>query len=186
MLAIQGDYEAHEKQLLKLAARPVEIRLPKQLDEIDSLIIPGGESTTMNIMIDRFGLREPLIEFGHKKPIFGTCAGMIMLATQIESNISNVQPLGLLDVKVDRNGYGRQVHSSEEHITADLDGRPADLTVAFIRAPRVLKVGSGIKIMATYRNDPALVRKGNILAAAFHAELGDDTTLLEYFLGEVQ
>jgi len=186
VLAIQGDYGAHERQLLKVEAQPVEIRLPKQLDTIDSLIIPGGESTTMNIMIDRFGLREPLIEFGRTKPVFGTCAGMIMLASEIESNISNVQPLRLLDVKVDRNGYGRQIHSSEERITADLDGRSAELAVAFIRAPRVLAVGPGIKVMATYRNDPALVRKGNILAAAFHAELGDDTTLLEYFLSEVQ
>lgn len=186
VLAIQGDYEAHEKQLKRVAARPVQIRLPKQLDEIDSLIIPGGESTTMNIMIDRFNLREPLRQFGRVKPIFGTCAGMIMLSTQIENNISNVRPLELLDLKVDRNGYGRQVHSSEEQITADLDGTPTLLTVAFIRAPRVLAVGPKVKVMATYRDDPALVRCGNILAAAFHAELGDDTALLEYFLGEVQ
>lgn len=186
VLAVQGDYEAHEKQIKRVAARPVEIRLPKQLDEIDSLIIPGGESTTMNIMIDRFDLREPLKEFGRTKPIFGTCAGMIMLATRIENNISNVKPLGLLDIKVDRNGYGRQVHSSQEQITAELDGTPTVLTVAFIRAPRVLAAGPEVKVMATWRDDPVLVRCGNILAAAFHAELGDDTALLEYFLGHVQ
>ncbi len=125
VLAIQGDYERHHHQIELVGARPIEVRLPRDLEKLDALIIPGGESTTMNIMIDRFQLREPLIRFGRSKPVFGTCAGMIMLGKSIANNISHVQPLGLMDIEVDRNGYGRQVHSFEEKLDAN-SIRPED------------------------------------------------------------
>jgi len=182
VLAIQGDFERHGHQLRLLGVEAAEIRLPGQLQEIDRLIIPGGESTTINIMIDRFGLRGPLLEFGRQKPIFGTCAGMIMLSNQIDNNISGVRPLALLDITVDRNGYGRQVHSVDDKVVADLGRGPTELTATFIRAPRVTRVGAEVTVLATWRGDPVLVRQGRILAAAFHTELDDDTRLLEYFL----
>ena len=185
VLAIQGDFERHVYQLGLVGARPVEVRLPADLEKLDALILPGGESTTINIMIDRFDLREPLLRFGRSKPVFGTCAGMIMLAQRIENNISKVQPLGLMDIDVDRNGYGRQVHSFEDKLEADLAGQKAQLMATFIRAPRVTRIGSALETLATWRRDPVLVRQGRLLAASFHAELNDDTTLLEYFLTKV-
>jgi 5'-phosphate synthase pdxT subunit len=185
VLAIQGDFERHVYQLNLVGARAVEVRLPEDLEKLDALILPGGESTTINIMIDRFDLRELLLQFGRSKPMFGTCAGMIMLARKIENNISKVQPLGLMDIDVDRNGYGRQVHSFEEKIEADLAGQKASLTATFIRAPRVTRLGSGIETLATWKNDPVLIQQGRLLAASFHAELDTDTRLLEYFLAKV-
>lgn len=185
VLAIQGDFERHVYQLSLVGARPVEVRLPQDLAKLDALILPGGESTTINIMIDRFDLREPLLRFGRSKPVFGTCAGMIMLAQKIENNASRVQSLGLMDIDVDRNGYGRQVHSFEDKLEADLAGQKAQLTATFIRAPRVTRIGSALETLATWKSDPVLVRQGRLLAASFHAELNDDTTLLEYFLTKV-
>jgi len=186
VLAIQGDYDRHRHQLIRAGASSVLVRLASDLRDLDALIIPGGESTTMNIMIDRFNLREPLLEFGRSKPVFGTCAGMIMLSKSIENNVSNVQPLGLMDIDVDRNGYGRQVYSFEEKIDADLAGEKAMLTATFIRAPRVTRVGSGLEVLAKFREDAVLVRQGQLLAASFHAELDDDTRLLEFFLEKVR
>jgi 5'-phosphate synthase pdxT subunit len=185
ILAIQGDYERHRHQIELVGARPVEVRLPRDLEALDALIIPGGESTTMNIMIDRFKLREPLIRFGRSNPTFGTCAGMIMLGKNIANNLSRVQPLGLMDIDVDRNGYGRQVHSFEEKLDASLAGREVRLTATFIRAPRIVRLGDGIETLAVWKDDPVLIRQGRLLAAAFHSELDDDTALLEYFLTKV-
>ncbi len=185
VLAIQGDYSEHKQQLDRLGATTVLVKLPRDLATLDALIIPGGESTTMDIVMDRFDLREPLIKFGRSKPVFGTCAGMIMLATKIENNVSKVTPLGLMDIDVDRNGYGRQVHSFEENVTADLAGKPVELVATFIRAPRVTRMGEPVVTLARYGDDAILVRQGNLLAASFHAELSEDTALLDYFLNEV-
>jgi len=186
ILAIQGDYARHRHQLERLGATAVLVRLPRDLEGLGALIIPGGESTTMDIVMDRFNLREPLVNFGRSKPVFGTCAGMIMLAARIENNISKVTPLGLMDIDVDRNGYGRQVYSFEERVSAALNGRPTDLTATFIRAPRIVRRGDRVETLAECKGDPVLVRQGNLLAASFHSELDDDTTLLEYFLKMVQ
>ena len=186
ILAIQGDYDRHRHQLDRLGVIGVLARLPRDLEGLAALIIPGGESTTMDIVMDRFNLREPLVKFGRSKPVFGTCAGMIMLASRIENNISKVTPLGLMDIDVDRNGYGRQVYSFEERIPAELNGRPTELTATFIRAPRIVRRGDRVDVLAACKGDPVLVRQGNLLAASFHSELDDDTTLLEYFLKMVQ
>lgn len=185
VLAIQGDYARHQHILDLLGVESLLVRLAKDLNRLDALIIPGGESTTLDIMLDRHSLREPLTEFGRSKPMFGTCAGMIMMAIKIEENLSNIRPLGLLDIDIDRNGYGRQVHSFEEKLKADLAGSPTELTATFIRAPKITRLGDSVETLASCAGDPVLVQQGNLLAASFHAELDDDTALLEYFLNEV-
>ncbi|MCD6248717.1 MAG: pyridoxal 5'-phosphate synthase glutaminase subunit PdxT [candidate division Zixibacteria bacterium] len=185
ILALQGDYARHQHLLDMLEVDSVLVRLERDLARLDALIIPGGESTTMDIVMDRFNLRKPLITFGRSKPVFGTCAGMIMLASEIENNISNVTPLGLMDIGVDRNGYGRQVHSFEASIDSNLAGERYEMTATFIRAPRITRVGPGVTVLAKYENDPILVQQNNLLAASFHTELDDDTRLLTYFLDEV-
>lgn len=185
VLAIQGDYARHQQQLDQLGVKATEVRLASDLDGLDGLIIPGGESTTMDIMLDRHNLREPLTQFGRSLPLFGTCAGMIMLATGIEENLSNITPLALLDIDVNRNGYGRQVHSFDTELTAELAGTKTKLTGTFIRAPKITRVGDQVEILAKCAGDPVLVRQGNLLAASFHSELDDDPSLLAYFLNEV-
>ena len=185
ILALQGDYERHQRQLEAVGAKCRLVRLPQDLKDIDSIIIPGGESTTMDILLDRFKLREPLTKFAQSAPVFGTCAGMVMLAHGIKDNLSKVTPLGLLDIDVIRNGYGRQVHSFEDTVTADLGDGEITVDATFIRAPKITRLGSEVTVLASYLGDPVLVRQDNLLSSSFHAELSDDTRLLEYFLGKV-
>lgn len=185
ILAIQGDYEMHQQQVERLSATPHLVKLPRDLEKIDALIMPGGESTTMSVMMDRFHLRQPLTEFGLEKPIYGTCAGMIMLAKKIDDNTSGVVPLGLLDIDVLRNGYGRQIFSFEQPIPAPQVGNGHLLKATFIRAPRITRIGAGVETLAVLRDTPILVRQGKLLAASFHTELDQDTTLLEYFLSNL-
>lgn len=182
ILALQGDFERHQHQLEKLHVKSSLVKLPGDLEKIDGLIMPGGESTTMDKLIDRFGLREPLREFGTHKPIWGTCAGMIMLSDKIEKNQSAVKPLGLLDIDVERNAYGRQVFSFETELEAPLNGKNVSFKASFIRAPKVKRVGEKVKILAEYNGEPVLVQNGKILSSSFHTELEDETILLEYFL----
>lgn len=184
VLGLQGDYECHQNQLLSLKIESRLVKLPHQLDEIDALILPGGESTTMDKLIDRFELREKLISFGKSKPIWGTCAGMILLSKSIIDNQSGVQPLGLIDIDVRRTAYGRQVFSFNETITADLDGKKAEFEASFIRAPRITRVGKDVSILAEFNGEPVLIEKDNILASSFHTELGSETVLLRYFINK--
>ena len=182
VLGLQGDFEAHQKQLKSLDIASSLVKLPHQLDEIDGLILPGGESTTMDKLIDRFDLREKLISFGRNKPIWGTCAGMILLSKSIEENQSGVKPFGLIDIDVRRTAFGRQVFSFTEILTADLNGQKASFEASFIRAPRITRVGKDVSILAEFNGEPVLVEKGNILASSFHPELGEETVLLRYFI----
>ena len=184
VLALQGDFELHQRQISALGATCVQVRLPKHLDGLDGLVMPGGESTTMDILIDRFKLREPLAAFGRSKPIYGTCAGMILLARGIVENKSNVKSFGLIDIDVSRNDYGRQIHSFDEELVAQLNGKGVTFRASFIRAPRVVRCGNDVKVLSTYQESPVLVRQNKILAASFHAELERDTTLLEYFFND--
>ncbi|MFZ5981316.1 MAG: pyridoxal 5'-phosphate synthase glutaminase subunit PdxT [Candidatus Zixiibacteriota bacterium] len=181
VLALQGDFERHLHQIALLGAKPLQVKLPRDLEQTHALIIPGGESTTMNILIDRFDLRSPLLAFGRTCPIYGTCAGMIMLSRNIINNKSGVVPLGLIDIDVDRNGYGRQIYSFEDVLKVDLGEGMRNLKVDFIRAPKVVRVGKGVKVVAEHRGLPVMVASGRILASSFHAELEDDITLLKYF-----
>jgi len=181
LLTLQGDFERHRHQLELLGAVSKDVRLSGDLAGLDGLIIPGGESTTMNILMDRFDLRRPLLDFAREHPVYGTCAGMIMLAKNIENNLSGVSPLGLMDIDVNRNGYGRQIYSFEDELEVHLNGVPKKIKAAFIRAPRITRVGEAVQVLAEYRGQPVFVRQDNILASSFHTELDDDITVLKYF-----
>jgi pyridoxal 5'-phosphate synthase pdxT subunit len=174
VLALQGGFEAHAKVLRRLGATVREIRTPSHLVGVDALVIPGGESTTIGLGVDREGLGEPLIEFARSgKPVLGTCAGMIML---------DRDHLGVLDIGVRRNAFGRQLASFEAELS--FDGTPID--AVFIRAPWVEDFGSEVEVLAEVDGHPVAVRQGNVLAVAFHPELSDATVLHEWLLDRVQ
>lgn len=181
VLALQGDFAEHAALLRSLGAAPREVRKPEQLAEADALIIPGGESTTMAILMDVFELRGPIIEFARSgRPLWGTCAGMILLADRLVE--AYPEPLGLMDMLVHRNAFGRQVDSFEADLDfAGIDGGP--LRAVFIRAPRVAEVGPQVEALATL-GDGAVVaaRQANLLATAFHPELTADARTHAYFL----
>ena len=181
VLALQGDYAAHQRALERAGADAVEVRTAADLDGIDGLIIPGGESSTMLKLLELEHLTEPLRQFGERKPIFGTCAGAILLAREVANP---PQPsLGLVDIGVERNAYGRQLDSRIARLQPQgLDG---DLEAVFIRAPIIRRVGSGAKVLASYKGDPVLVEQGRHLVATFHPELTDDSRVHLMFLEKV-
>lgn len=182
VLAIQGDFDAHRKRLEELGARVVLVRRPEQLDAVDALIIPGGESTTFLKFLERNGFMERLGEFVRLKPTFGTCAGAILLASEVENP---KQPsLGAIDIRVRRNAYGRQIDSFITQAPSALGNHL--LEMVFIRAPRIEHVGSDVEVLARHGGDPVLVRQGHIMATTFHPELSDDTRIHAAFLKLVQ
>ena len=170
VLALQGDFEAHAAMLERLGAEAREVRVPADLEGIDGLIIPGGESTTIGLGIEREGLAEPLREFARSgRPVLGTCAGLIVL---------DRRHLGVLDVEAERNAFGRQVASFEAEL--DFEGRP--LTGVFIRAPRVRDHGEAVEVLAEVDGHPVAVRQENVLAVSFHPELTGEGRLHEWIL----
>jgi 5'-phosphate synthase pdxT subunit len=176
VLALQGDFEAHRKLLEGLGARVREVRVPADLDGLDGLVIPGGESTTMTLGIAREGLAEPLRELVRSgAPVLGTCAGLIML---------DRGHLGLLDVTAQRNAFGRQAHSFEAEL--DLEGIGSDVPAIFIRAPWVSEHGDGVEVLAEIDGHPVAVRQGDVLAVAFHPELNGETRLHEWLLRRIE
>lgn len=178
VLAIQGDYEAHKARLEQLGANVTLVRKPEHLDSIDAIVIPGGESSTfLNFLAER-GFLEKLKEFVRTKPTFGTCAGAILLAKEVENP---PQPsLGALDIRIRRNAYGRQIDSSIREVTTQLNGGP--LEMVFIRAPKIVEAGTGVEVLAREEGDPVLVRQGKIMAATFHPELSPDMRVHQEFL----
>lgn len=182
VLAIQGDYEAHKARLEQLGAVVTLVRKPEQLDAIDAIVIPGGESSTfLNFLVENNFL-EKLRDFVRAKPAFGTCAGAILLAKEVENPAQ--KSLGVLDVRIRRNAYGRQVDSSIHQATTKLAGGP--LEMVFIRAPKIMSTGKGVEVLASEGGDPVLVRQGNIMAATFHPELSSDPRVHQEFLKLVQ
>ncbi len=179
VLALQGDFDAHRNALEHAGADAVEVRNAQDLDCVDGLIIPGGESTTMLKLLHLENLFEPLRSFGAEKPIFGTCAGAILLASEVVNPVQ--ESLGLVDATVERNGYGRQVDSRIAQI--DLDGKPAD--AVFIRAPIIRRVGPKTKILASYLDQPVLIEQGRHMAATFHPELSRDDRIHRRFVEKV-
>jgi pyridoxal 5''-phosphate synthase, glutaminase subunit Pdx2 len=172
VLAVQGNFREHVAVLRRLGAEAVEVRLPEQLDGLDGLIVPGGESTAMTRLMHLYGLDEALRAF--EQPIFGTCAGMILL---------DRDHLALADISTRRNAFGRQVASFE----TDLDiGNGEPLRAVFIRAPWIEEAGEGVEVLAKVEGHPVLAREGRILVAAFHPELTDDTRIHELFLNQVR
>jgi pyridoxal 5'-phosphate synthase pdxT subunit len=180
VLALQGDFAMHARALHRCGAEVLEVRKPEQLDEIDGLVIPGGESTTLLKLMDAWGFVPALEKFhGGGKPIFGTCAGAILTAREV-TNPPQFS-LGFIDVGVERNAYGRQRESFETPGTATLDGRPVPIEMVFIRAPRIRRVGPGVETLACHRDEPVMARQGSVLVATFHPELTDDATVHAYF-----
>ena len=173
VLAVQGNFREHAAMLRRLGADPVEVRKPEELAGLDGLVIPGGESTTFTRLMRLYGLEEAVQSF--ERPILGTCAGLIVL---------DKEHLGLLDVDVRRNAYGRQVASFEADL--DLPGEDAPLRGVFIRAPRVARTGEGVEVLAELDGEPVLLRQGRFLVATFHPELTDDTRVHELFLDAVR
>ena len=173
VLALQGNFREHAAVLRRLGAEPLEVRLPEQLDGLDGLIIPGGESTAIGRLMRLYGLDEAVRGFGG--PILGTCAGMIVL---------DRDHLGLVDLVVDRNAYGRQVASFEADLR--LAGEDEPLRGVFIRAPRVREAGERVEVLAELEGEPVLAREGRIFVASFHPELTEDTRVHELFLSAVE
>jgi pyridoxal 5'-phosphate synthase pdxT subunit len=169
VLAVQGNFREHAAMLRELGAEVREVRLPEQLDELDGLVIPGGESTAIMRLIRLYGLEEAIR--GFPAPILGTCAGMILL---------DRAHLGLVDVKVERNGYGRQLASFEADL--ELEGESEPLRGVFIRAPRVSAAGPDVEVLASHAGEPVLLRQGRFLVASFHPELTGDSRVHERFL----
>jgi len=169
VLAVQGNFREHLATLRRLGARAVEVRKPEELEGLDALVIPGGESSAIGRLIARYGLEEAIRRFAG--PVLGTCAGMILL---------DRDHLGLVDVAVERNAYGRQVWSFEADL--ELAGDPEPLRGVFIRAPRVVDRGPGVEVLAEHEGTPVLLRDGRYLVASFHPELTDDTRVHERLL----
>src|SRR5215510_55625 len=178
VLAIQGDFEAHKRRLEQLGAEVVLVRKPEQLDALDGIVIPGGESSTFLHFLSEHGFLEKLREFVSTKPTFGTCAGAILLAKEVENPPQ--QSVGALDIRIRRNAYGRQIDSSIREARTKLGEKP--LEMVFIRAPRITGMGKGVEVLATEDGDPVLVRQGKIMAATFHPELSNDSRVHEEFL----
>jgi len=178
VLAIQGDFDAHRRRLEQLGADVVLVKKPEQLDAVAALVIPGGESTTFLKFLEKGGFLQKLREFVRTKPAFGTCAGAILLASQVEDPPQT--SLGALDISVRRNAYGRQVDSFIGQGDTQLPGGP--LEMVFIRAPRIERVGPKVEVLAREKNDPVLVRQGKVMAATFHPELSDDMRVHAAFL----
>ena len=173
VLAVQGNFREHAAMLRRLGADVVEVRKPEQLDGLDGLVVPGGESTTFMRLMRLYGLDEAVRSFAG--PVFGTCAGMIVL---------DRGHLGLMDVEVDRNAYGRQVASFEADLQLADDAEP--LRGVFIRAPRVRRVGDDVEVLAEHGGEPVLLREGRFLVASFHPELTEDTRVHELLLDQVR
>lgn len=180
VLALQGDFHLHGKALERCGAQGVEVRKPEELDGLDGLIVPGGESTTLLKLMDEWDFLPALRKFhASGRPIFGTCAGLILLASEVQS--PHQVSLGFIDATVERNAYGRQRESFEEQGEVALDGRRVAVEMVYIRAPRIRRVGPGVEVLAARDGEPVMAREGTVLVAAFHPELTDDSTVHRYF-----
>jgi 5'-phosphate synthase pdxT subunit len=181
ILAIQGDYAAHAEALTDAGAEAVEVRNPEELASLDGLILPGGESTTMLKFLERRGFFEALESYAADRPIFGTCAGAILLAREVRHPAQ--RSLGVLDAVVERNAYGRQIDSTILTAPTTLPGGP--LEMVFIRAPRIAETGPAVEILARREGFPVLVRQGKLMAATFHPELSADRRVHRLFVETV-
>jgi 5'-phosphate synthase pdxT subunit len=181
VLALQGDFAAHRLRLEELGAEVVEVRKPEQLDQVDGLVIPGGESSTFLKLLGEYGFQR-LNDFVHSKPVFGTCAGSILLAKDVEN--PSQQGLNAIDITVRRNAYGRQIDSAI--LTLDTKLGPEPLEQVYIRAPRIERVGPGVEVLAERDGHAVLVRQGKVMASTFHPELSDDPRVHAEFLKLVQ
>ena len=182
VLALQGAFAAHSDCLTSIGVESVEVRNPEQLNSVDALLMPGGESSTMSQLLESSGLFDPIAtRIAEGMPIFGTCAGMILLASEILDGRSDQRSFSAIDISVRRNAFGRQVDSFEATISTDV----GDFQGVFIRAPRIERVGADVQVLGSIGDEPVLVRQGNVLAASFHPELSSDARLHEYFVSVI-
>jgi 5'-phosphate synthase pdxT subunit len=185
VLALQGDYEAHRKAVERAGATAVEVRTAKELESTDALILPGGESTTMLKLLELEGLMAPLQEYGGRKPMFGTCAGAILLAKEVQSPAQ--ASLGLIDITIERNGYGRQIDSRIVKLEPETGvGLEDGFEAVFIRAPIIRRTGKDVRVLARYAGDAVLIEEGRHLVATFHPELTADPRMHELFIEKVK
>ena len=184
ILAIQGDFELHQKVLSKIHVDNIFVKTLQDLNKCSGLIIPGGESTTFVKLMKANNLFNPVIAFGRKKAIMGTCAGLIILAEKVHN--LDLETLKLIDIEVSRNAYGRQIDSFIDHFELSITNNKSLFEGVFIRAPKIVKMGEGIRALGFHKNDVVLAENENILVATFHPELTEDTRIHEYFITKVQ
>ena len=185
VLALQGDFALHEQALARAGAESVQVRKPSELPAVDGLVIPGGESTTLLKLMDAWEFIPALEKFhAEGKPIFGTCAGLIVLAREVEN--PRQFSLGMIDITTERNAYGRQKESFEAEGEAELDGERKPIKMVFIRAPRIRRLGPAVTPLVRHLGECVMAREGSVLVAAFHPELTDDPTVHRYFTGMVK
>ncbi|RYG73400.1 pyridoxal 5'-phosphate synthase glutaminase subunit PdxT [Lentibacillus lipolyticus] len=183
VLALQGAVREHVRSIEEAGARAIEVKRVEQLNQIDGLILPGGESTTMRRLIDSYGFFEAIREFGRQgKPVFGTCAGLILMAETVEGQEDG--HLGLMNMTVARNAFGRQVASFEANL--DIKHVGESIHAVFIRAPYITEMGTGVEVLATHQNQIVAAKQGHYLCTAFHPELTDDNRLIAYFAAMVE
>lgn len=179
VLGLQGAYAKHLAVLQQLDVQAVDVRMPGDLEECHGLIIPGGESTTMTKLINEIDMHDALLKFSVDRPVFGTCAGMILMATKVDDD--RVKTLNLLDIEVERNAYGRQIDSFIDELDVTTNGQAFSMRGVFIRAPRIKNMGDGVEVLAYVNGEPVLVQEGHHMAAAFHPELTGETRIHNYF-----
>ncbi len=181
VLALQGAFAAHEAALTEIGASTRQVRTPADLAGVDALVMPGGESTTMSMLLESSGLFDAIAaRLADQMPVFGTCAGMILLATEVLDGRADQRSFGAIDLSVRRNGYGRQVDSFETDI--HVEGEPQPFHAVFIRAPKVESVGDDVEVLASHEGVPVLARQGSVMVASFHPELAGDARLHRLFL----
>jgi pyridoxal 5'-phosphate synthase pdxT subunit len=187
ILALQGDFEAHAKALEHAGAEPVLVRTAEELKSVDGLVIPGGESTTMLKLLGFMGLKDALRDFAREKPVFGTCAGAILLAKEVQNPAQEC--FNVIDLTVERNAYGRQVDSRVASLQPGSDFQQragaGDVEAVFIRAPIIRRTGPGVRVLAEYEGDPVLVEQGRHMVATFHPELTQDSRVHKLFLDKL-
>lgn len=179
LLSLQGDYQKHQRVLDKIGVPWQTVRTAEDFDKIDRLIIPGGESTVIKELLVRLSLEDRFAEFLRSNPVWGTCAGMILLASQV--NDATVVPYKAIDIAVDRNGYGRQIYSTTVSTVVEMNGSREEFELVFIRAPRVTRVGKSVKVLLKWKEDPVMLTQNNVLVSSFHPELTGSVFLHKYF-----
>jgi len=179
VLGLQGAYAKHLAILQQLDVQAVDVRKPEDLEECHGLIIPGGESTTMTKLINEIEMHDALLKFSVDRPVFGTCAGMILMAAKVDDG--RVKTLNLLDIEVERNAYGRQIDSFIDELDVTTNGQAFSMRGVFIRAPRIKNMGDDVEVLASVNGEPVLVQQGHHMAAAFHPELTGETRIHNYF-----
>ncbi len=184
VLALQGDFYLHLKRLRELEVEAVAVKKPEDLQDCQGLIIPGGESTTLVKLLKNIGLYELLPVFNRRWPIFGTCAGAILVSREVSNH--PVEPLNLIDISIERNSYGRQIDSFDETVEVHLNGSIKIVEGVFIRAPRITRVGENVQALATHNGDVVMVENDAVLAATFHPELTENRLIHQYFADKVR